>query len=48
MYFEVLFGKSSTCKSKYTIKPLLSQKMMHFTSKDEVSAHGLVLLGQLS
>ena len=30
-YFEVLFGKSGAYKSKYTIKPLLSQNMVHFT-----------------
>ena len=30
-YLEVLFGKSGAHKSKYTLKPLLSQNMVHFT-----------------
>ena len=30
-YLEVLFGKFGTYKSKNTLKPLLSQNMVHFT-----------------
>ena len=30
-YLKVLFGKSGTYKSKYTLKPLLSLNMVHFT-----------------
>ena len=30
-YLEVLFGKSGKYKSKYTVKPFLSQNMVHFT-----------------
>ena len=29
-YLEVLLGKSGAYKSKYTLKPLLSQAMVHF------------------
>ena len=29
---EALFRKSGACKSKYTLKPLLSQNMVHFAS----------------
>ena len=29
-YLEVLLGKSGAYKSKYTLKPLLSQDMVHF------------------
>ena len=47
-YFEVLFGKSVAYKFKYTIIPLLCQKNGAFYLKDKVSAHGVVLLVQLS
>ena len=30
-YLEVFLGKSGAYKSKYTLKPLLSQDMVHFT-----------------
>ena len=30
-YLEVLFGKSVKYKYKYTVKPFLSQNMVHFT-----------------
>ena len=30
-YFKVFFGKSGAYKSKYTLKPLLSQSMVNFT-----------------
>ena len=32
-YIEVLFGKSGTYKSIYTLKPILSQNMVHFTRR---------------
>ena len=30
-YLEVLFGRSGAYKSKYTLKPILSKNMVHFT-----------------
>ena len=30
-YYPVLFGKSAVYTSKYTLEPLLSQSMVHFT-----------------
>ena len=32
-YFKVLFSKYGTYKSNYTIKPLLSENMLHFTQQ---------------
>ena len=31
-YLKVIFGKSGAYKSKYSLKPLLRQNMVHFTS----------------
>ena len=47
-YLEVILGQSVVDKSKCTLKPILSQNVVHFYSKHKSSAHGLVSLFQLS
>ena len=41
-------AKSCACKSKYTLKPVVSQKHGAFYLANKVSASGIVLLVQLS
>ena len=47
---EVLFWKFGACKSKYALKALLSQNLLHFTLKKKKNKsvyHSKVFLGHL-